>query len=157
MRIHIDGAARGNPGPAGAGVVVADAHDHVVKELQVYLGETTNNVAEYAALLLALHEAARWPAAEILVRTDSELLVRQMSGQYRVKDPTLRMMHALAKQWMAELAACRLMHVPREHNRAADRAANRAVESGLRAATAKPRSATSPADPSQQTFSFGAS
>lgn len=133
LKISIDGAARGNPGPAGAGVVIADVKGKTLKELSLYLGETTNNVAEYAALLCALQEAVRLKGRDVTVQTDSELLARQVGGQYRVKDATLRVLHALARQLMDGFDRCTVHHVPRERNRAADRLANRAVDAGLRA------------------------
>jgi len=149
----VDGAARGNPGPAGAGVWLADGKGRTVGEHSVYLGETTNNVAEYAALLVALHEAARLGAREVRVQSDSELLVKQLQGEYRVKDPTLRVFHALARRMQDGFARCTVTHVPREQNRTADRLANRAVDAGLRAQTAARRPAA-PGDPTQRTFSF---
>lgn len=149
----IDGAARGNPGPAGAGAILKDARGAILAELSVFLGETTNNVAEYAALLCALQEAARLGIRDLNIQTDSELLARQMDGAYRVKDPTLRVLHALARQGVERFARCALRHVPREQNRAADRLANRAVDAGVRRGTAK-RPAAVPPDPSQGVFPF---
>lgn len=153
VTIAIDGAARGNPGPAGAGAVLTDAKGKVLRELSVYLGETTNNVAEYAALLCALQEAVSLRVRQVTVQTDSELLARQMDGDYRVKDATLRVLHALAQQLRGKFARWQLRHVPREQNRAADRLANRAVEAGLRAAR-KAKVRPQPSNPSQHTFSF---
>jgi len=154
LTIAVDGAARGNPGPAGAGVAITDGKGKVVQEIALFLGETTNNVAEYAALLCALQASAQLGAKELRVQTDSELLARQLSGQYRVKDPTLRVFHALVEQLRKGFRRCEVRHVPREQNRAADRLANRAVDAGLRAA-AKPTSIPTPLqDPTQRTFRF---
>lgn len=150
----VDGAARGNPGPAGAGVWLADGKGRTVGEHSVYLGETTNNVAEYAALLVALHEAARLGARDVRVQTDSELLAKQVSGEYRVKDPTLRVFHALVQMMRQGFARCAVSHVPREQNRPADRLANRAVDAGLRARAAAARRTAPPSDPTQRTFTF---
>ena len=155
LTIAVDGAARGNPGPAGAGVTIADGKGKVVTEIALFLGATTNNVAEYAALLCALQTAAQLGAKEVRVQTDSELLARQFSGEYRVKDPTLRVFHALIEQLRRGFRHCDVRHVPREQNRAADRLANRAVDAGLRAApTPKTSSPTPPSDPVQRTFRF---
>lgn len=154
LTIWIDGAARGNPGPAGAGVTISDPRGGRVTEIALPLGETTNNVAEYAALLCALQEAARVGAREVMVRTDSELLAKQIQGDYRVKDPTLRVFHALAQRLIEGFQRCEVTHVPREQNRAADRLANRAVEEGLRArAKGKARTAA-PVNPAQRIFRF---
>ncbi|NLG87127.1 MAG: reverse transcriptase-like protein, partial [Firmicutes bacterium] len=85
--LHIDGASRGNPGPAGIGVVIADVSGTVLAEVSEYIGEVTNNVAEYKALLKGLQEAARIGAKDVSIYSDSELLVKQMNGQYRVRHP----------------------------------------------------------------------
>lgn len=154
MCAAVDGAARGNPGPAGAGVWLGDGQGRTLGEHSVYLGATTNNVAEYAALLVALHEAARLGATDVRVQTDSELLAKQIQGEYRVKDPTLRALHAIAQQMQRGFARCRVTHIPREQNRVADRLANRAVDAGLRAHTGAGRRPNPPADPTQGTFLF---
>lgn len=153
-RIAVDGAARGNPGPAGAGVSIADARGRVIGEIALFLGATTNNVAEYAALLCALQEAARQGVTDVSVQTDSELLARQVNGDYRVKDATLGVLHALARQLITGFRRCVVQHVPREQNRAADRLANRAVEAGLRARAGAKSPPEAWADPAQQTFRF---
>ena len=133
LKIQIDGAARGNPGPAGAGVVLSDSRGKKLKELAVYLGETTNNVAETCALLLGMQEALRIGSSRgVNVLTDSELLARQMTGVYRVRDPQLQLLHALIRPLKESFAKFEIRHVPREQNRAADRLANRAVTEGLR-------------------------
>lgn len=149
----MDGAARGNPGPAGAGAYLTDAQDHALGEYSLYLGETTNNVAEYAALVLGLHEAIRLGLRDVRVQSDSELLVKQVNGQYRVKDPTLRVFHALVETMRDAFHRCEVTHVRREHNRAADRLANRAVDAGLKARAAA-RKPSPPDDLGQNTFQF---
>lgn len=152
--IAIDGAARGNPGPAGAGVAITDAKGKSLAEIALYLGETTNNVAEYAALVCALQEAVRLGARDVFVQTDSELLAKQVDGSYRVKDPTLRVFHALLQPLLKGFRRCEVRHVPRERNRAADRLANRAVDAGLRARAGGKSRAAAPLHPSQHTFRF---
>jgi len=126
--IHIDGGARGNPGEAGFGVAVSDLDGRRVADLFGYLGVQTNNVAEYAALLAALKYAIEADASTVLVRSDSELLVRQIKGVYRVKHPGLIPLHEAAKRLMARLPEVRVEHVRREQNRDADRLANQAMD-----------------------------
>jgi predicted nucleic acid-binding Zn-ribbon protein/ribonuclease HI len=124
---HIDGGARGNPGPAGYGVHIRD-DGGVETELFGYIGIATNNTAEYAALLALLEYAVPARPASLLIRSDSELLIRQMQGRYRVKDPGLRVLHAAARRLIVSVARVRLEHVPREMNREADALANRAMD-----------------------------
>lgn len=135
LRAHIDGAARGNPGPAGAGVLIADEEGAPLREIRRPLGRATNNMAEYQALLLALEAAAAMGATALEVFSDSELLVRQLRGEYRVRDPKLQILHARARQRMAGLAGFRITHVRRELNREADRLANEAIDEAARRAT----------------------
>ena len=132
LRIHVDGAARGNPGPAGAGAVLAPAGSRKPEELSVFLGEATNNVAEYCALVLALQRAARLGVARVEVFTDSELLAKQVTGEYRVKDKYLHVLHVLIGELRKGFEEFSISHVPREKNRAADRLANRAVSEWLK-------------------------
>ena len=132
LKIQIDGASRGNPGPSGAGVVLSDSRGKKLKELSIYLGESTNNVAETCALILGLQEALRLGSQKVSVLTDSELLQRQVTGLYRVKDERLRLLHALINPLKESFERFEIQHVPREENRAADRLANKAVTQGLR-------------------------
>ena len=125
---HIDGGARGNPGPAGYGVHIEDGSGRVVAELYGYLGTATNNTAEYAALLALLEYAAAQGAAALRVLSDSELLVRQIRGEYRVKHPGLQVLHGAARRLMTALPSVVVEHVPRERNVAADALANRAMD-----------------------------
>jgi ribonuclease HI len=125
---HIDGGARGNPGPAGAGIVLEEAGGGR-EEIFAYLGSATNNVAEYAALLCLLHRAVERNAAELTVHSDSELLVKQMLGTYRVRNSRLQAFHAAARRLMARIPKIVFRHVPREENREADLLANRAMDS----------------------------
>ena len=129
LTIHTDGAARGNPGPAGAGAYIQDQDGKLVSEEFRYLGEATNNVAEYEALLLGMECARDLGASRIEMRADSELVVRQLTGEYRVRNPALQKLHARVKQLAREFESVRYTHVRREQNREADRLANRAIDS----------------------------
>ena len=124
---HIDGGSRGNPGPAGYGVRIDDEAGGDPIELYGYLGIATNNIAEYAALLALLEHARTLHPGSLRIRSDSELLIRQMEGRYRVKDPRLRILHTAARRMIARLRGVKLEHVPRERNREADALANRAM------------------------------
>ena len=121
---YIDGGARGNPGPAGYGVRIEDAGGELVAELHGGLGVATNNVAEYNGLLAALRWAAAHGERDVLVRADSELLVRQMRGEYKVKHPGLQPLYVQARLLVMELGNVRFEHVRREMNKEADRLSN---------------------------------
>lgn len=129
--LMVDGAARGNPGQAGCGAVIYDETGAVREELCRYLGQTTNNVAEYEALLMGLEAVHRLGVKRVVIRSDSELLVRQLNGRYRVKDEKLRKLYGRAVALLQRLEAYRMIHVPRENNRLADRLANRAIDRAL--------------------------
>ncbi|HLN14750.1 MAG TPA: ribonuclease HI family protein [bacterium] len=135
--VSIDGASRGNPGPAAIGVAVT-RDGHPVREIAEAIGVTTNNVAEYRAFLRALEEAAALGARRVRVQSDSELLVRQLSGQYKVRSPQLLPLHRMALARRREFDEVSVVHVPREQNRAADALANRALDE-LASAGAKER------------------
>jgi ribonuclease HI len=126
--LYTDGAARGNPGPAGAGVRVCAADGAPLDEIAEYLGETTNNVAEYRALLLGLERARALGARRVEVRSDSELLVRQMNGEYKVRNVGLRELVTRARALERAFAHVEYTHVRRESNREADRLANLAID-----------------------------
>jgi ribonuclease HI len=126
--LYTDGAARGNPGPAGAGVHIETRDGGLVDEISEYLGETTNNVAEYRALLLALERARDLGGREIEIRSDSELVVRQMTGLYRVRNPALLPLYERANALARSFASVAYIHVRRDRNRAADRLANAAID-----------------------------
>jgi len=126
--IHIDGGSRGNPGEAGFGVHVSDADGNAITGLFGYLGTQTNNVAEYAGLIAALRYAVAENPASVVIRSDSELLVRQIQGVYRVKNEGLLPMFEASKRLMGRLRRVTLEHVPRERNKEADRLANRAMD-----------------------------
>lgn len=137
MRAFVDGASRGNPGEAGAGAVLV-AEDGRVRCLRRYLGEATNNVAEYQALLLALEEAVRMGARRLEVCSDSQLLVRQMQGRYAVRSPRLKELHRRAREMADRLESFRIRYIPREENALADEMANRAIEEGSKRASRPP-------------------
>jgi len=124
-----DGAARGNPGPAGAGAVLKKPTGEVLAEVSGFLGHTTNNVAEYKALLMGLQRALELGIRRIEVRADSELLIKQLRGEYRVKDEKLKLLFAEAKALLARFASTKLLHVRREQNADADRLANAGIDS----------------------------
>ena len=129
VTIFIDGASLGNPGPAGVGAFFIDGQGRPLLQLYKYLGETTNNVAEYLALLYALYEARSRGWLHLAVKTDSELLARQLSGQYKVRDATLRVLHDVAVTFRMAFTTCTIEHVNRERNTQADRLAGEAVNS----------------------------
>ena len=129
LLIHTDGAARGNPGPAGAGALLQDAETReTVAEIAEFLGVRTNNYAEWTAVELALLEARRLGAEAVDLRTDSELVARQIAGRYRVKHPDLKPIHARVMAMLRELSAYTVGHVPRERNVDADRLSNVAID-----------------------------
>jgi len=129
---NIDGGARGNPGPAGYGVFLQDPKGRTVAELHRYLGHQTNNVAEYTALLAALEYAIQHHARALRVRSDSELLVKQIKGVYKVRSEGLLPLYQRAQRMMLELEDFRIEHVRREQNSDADRLANKAMDEGTR-------------------------
>jgi len=128
----VDGASRGNPGDAGGGAVIFDAAGKPVRELTRYLGRATNNVAEYEGLLMGLEETLRLGVKRLRVESDSELLVRQLNGAYRVKDEKLIRLHQQARALLRQLESYRIIHVRREKNRLADRLANQAIDEAHR-------------------------
>jgi len=127
---HIDGGARGNPGPAGYGVVIEDEAGHKVAALSEYLGHQTNNFAEYQGLIAALEFAVNKGYKALKVISDSELMVRQIKGIYKVKNAVLQDLHARAKQLAGKLEWFSIGHVLRGHNQEADRLANAAMDKG---------------------------
>lgn len=128
---HSDGGARGNPGPAGYGVVIQDESGRTVAALSEYLGHQTNNFAEYQGLIAALEYALKHGPKALKVISDSELLVRQIKGIYKVKNPTLQDLHARAKELIRKLDWFSIGHALREHNQDADRLANEAMDRGM--------------------------
>ncbi len=130
---HIDGASRGNPGPAAYAVVVESSDGSKLAGFSGYLGRATNNFAEYQALLAALEYALRNHYLQVHVQTDSELLARQIEGVYKVKSPGLKPLQEHARQMIARLESFSIQHVPREQNQEADQLANQALEAAERA------------------------
>ena len=128
---RIDGGARGNPGPAGYGVLLEDRAGRKLAELSHYLGPRTNNVAEYSGLIAALEYVAAHPPKAVKVLSDSELLVKQMRGEYKVKSPELRPLYEKARALSHRLEWFAIEHVARRENREADRLANRAMDQGM--------------------------
>jgi ribonuclease HI len=126
--LRTDGGARGNPGPSAAGVVVEDSRGHALVRKGILLGRGTNNEAEYRALIAALEEATKLGAAEVEARADSQLLVRQIEGRYRVKAANLKPLFAKVRGLLASFERWRVVHVPREENVEADRLANMALD-----------------------------
>ncbi len=126
--LYCDGASRGNPGPAGAGAVLTDPQGEIQAQVIEYLGVATNNVAEYRALLLGLKKAQDLGVTKIRVFADSELLVRQINGSYRVKAPHLLPLWQEAKKELQKFKAHAITHVPREENAPADGLANQAID-----------------------------
>ena len=130
--LMVDGAARGNPGEAGCGAVIADENGVVVKELSRYLGRTTNNVAEYEGLLMGLEALLKLGQKHIVVQSDSQLLVRQLNGEYRVRDEKLKVLFAQATRLLRQFGSYRIVHVRREMNKLADRLANRGIDHAIK-------------------------
>jgi ribonuclease HI len=126
--VHVDGGARGNPGPAAAAAVVSTPDGRVLDESAVTLGRATNNVAEYQGLLLGLERAAALGATEVDVINDSELVARQIDGSYKVKNADLQPLHAQAKELLGRLDRWSIRSVPRAENAAADALVNRALD-----------------------------
>jgi ribonuclease HI len=148
---HSDGGARGNPGPAGYGVVIQDETGRKVGSLSEYLGHQTNNFAEYQGLIAALEYALEHGPKALKVISDSELLVRQIKGIYKVKNPTLQDLHARAKDLIARLEWFAIGHAMREHNQEADRLANEAMDKGMgRTVGAGPAQTSNPSLSSQE-------
>ena len=141
---YCDGGSRGNPGPAGFGVYIQDSTGKVLAELSQYLGKQTNNFAEYSALLAALEFAIAQGHRSLRVVSDSELMVKQMKGQYRVNSPELRPLYEEARRRVPQLEHFQIQHVLREKNRHADRLANLAMDRGMGRAPAE-TSAPAPA------------
>lgn len=131
VRVYSDGAARGNPGPAGAGAVLVEPSGQVVDRLGKFLGVQTNNFAEYMGLILGLRRARDLSVREVEVFADSELMIRQLGGRYQVKSPSLRPLYEEALLLLNGFSRVKLVHVPREMNSAADEMSNRAIDEKL--------------------------
>jgi len=153
---YSDGGARGNPGPAGYGVVIRDESGRKVAALSEYLGHQTNNFAEYQGLIAALEYALQHSPKALKLISDSELLVRQIKGIYKVKNATLQELHGRAKELIAQLDWFSIGHAMREHNQEADRLANEAMDKGMGRGSTRVGAGDSPPRPaspqSQQEF-----
>jgi ribonuclease HI len=126
--IYTDGGARGNPGPAGVGVVFMDENHKIIGQFKKYLGETTNNVAEYSAVILALEEAKKMGAEELEFKLDSELVVKQLRREYKVKNEELGKLFIKIYNLSLNIKKISYAHVPREMNKLADKLANLAMD-----------------------------
>jgi ribonuclease HI len=135
LEIYIDGSCKGNPGPAGIGVVICRGQE-LVKNISRYIGNATNNIAEYTALLYGLQEALILKAVEVIVSTDSELLYRQLKKYYRIKSPNLIGLYQQAEHLLSAFGRVSLRHIPRRENKGADKLADQAVQQALKG---KPR------------------
>lgn len=133
FHVYTDGGARGNPGPAAIGVMVCDENDEALYEHSDYIGEATNNIAEYCALIAGLELAKRLGGAHVQACMDSELVCRQVSGMYRIKAPDLKKLYATVKEQEAGFASVRYKHLPRTHPsiREVDRLVNRKLDEQL--------------------------
>lgn len=131
VRLYSDGAARGNPGLAGAGAVLVEPSGQVVDRIGKFLGKQTNNYAEYMGLLLGLRRARELSVREVEVFADSELMLRQLGGRYQVKSTSLRPLYEEALVLLNDFERVKFVHVPREMNRAADEMSNRAIDERL--------------------------
>jgi ribonuclease HI len=147
---HIDGGARGNPGPAGFGVMIEDEAGRPVAKLSEYLGKQTNNYAEYSGLLAALTYALKHGFKALKVFSDSELMVKQIKGDYKVKNPALKELHDRASTMIDNLDAFEINHVLREKNRDADRLANLAMDRGTNRAGSATTSTAPSATPTRE-------
>jgi ribonuclease HI len=127
LEIYIDGGARGNPGPAGIGVVILDSSGKKVKDISKYIGEATNNIAEYNALLYGLEEVLILRADEIKINLDSELVAKQISGEYRVKDAGIRPLFERAINMLKGFKNFEINHIDRSKNKEADKLVNKAI------------------------------
>ena len=128
VTVNVDGGARGNPGPAAIGAVLRDAAGEILEERAERIGRATNNVAEYRALLAGIELASRHGADELELVGDSELVVRQVEGRYKVKDATMKELHAEVKRALAGFGSWSIRHVRREQNADADRLVNAALD-----------------------------
>ena len=125
--LYADGGSRGNPGPAGIGVVILDSKKKKVKELCKYLGEATNNNAEYNALIYGLEEVKNLGADDLIVNLDSELVVKQISGEYRVKNADIKPLFEKAIAALKNFKSFEIKHIDRSENKEADKLVNKAI------------------------------
>lgn len=128
VTVYTDGASRGNPGHAGIGVVIIDSQGNLLKEISDYIGETTNNIAEYTALLTALKEVQEMEYDEVEVVSDSELMVKQIKGEYQVKNVGLKRLYDQVKEIIKGFKSFSIRHVRRGGNKRADELANQGID-----------------------------
>ncbi len=128
LHIYIDGAARGNPGPAGIGVVITDKNGLVIKNVEKFIGHATNNVAEYTALIAGMQESSSLGAKELIINTDSELVAKQLGGEYKVKNAVLKDLYAKVTKLLSDFEQVGINNIPREDNKPADKLANKAID-----------------------------
>ena len=126
--VNVDGASRGNPGESGIGVAIFDKDSNLINEACDYLGVATNNISEYKALILGIKLSMKYNAKKILFKSDSELMVKQIKGEYKVKNAQLRLLFTEAQSLLKKQANWKIMHVPREENKEADLLANKGVD-----------------------------
>ena len=127
ITLFVDGAARGNPGPAGIGVVILGQNNTKLKEYYKYIGNTTNNIAEYNALVYGLQEALSIGAKELLIKLDSELVAKQIKGEYKVKNKNIKPLFDQAIHMLNKFEKIEVKHVDRKENKEADKLANKAI------------------------------
>jgi ribonuclease HI len=128
LTLQFDGGARGNPGPAGIGVVISSSDGTPLVTLGRFIGRATNNVAEYRALITAMEEALKLGARRIVIRGDSELVIKQMNGQYKVRHPDMKPLHGRAQELLAQFDSAKIEHNLRGKNALADQLANLAMD-----------------------------
>lgn len=131
LTVYIDGASKGNPGRASIGIVICPDGRTPMKKTGRSIGEATNNVAEYIALITALIDCAGYKPKQLQVKSDSLLLIKQMEGQYKVKDPWLQKLHFIASRLVSGYNSVVFTHIPREQNTEADKVANEHIKDGL--------------------------
>ena len=127
VKVYIDGACSGNPGPAGAGVYICEPDNSSIK-ISFFIGRATNNIAEYTALFIALNEVKAYKGLPIVIYSDSELVVRQINGEYKVKDMSLRRLYNKVLDVLAAFSKIEIKHIPREKNKVADALARNAIK-----------------------------
>ena len=126
--LYTDGASRGNPGPAAIGAVIKDGQGRVLGKISRRIGRTTNNQAEYQAVIAALEEAIRLGVAGVVIKSDSELVVQQINGRYRVKNPALKPLHQRVRELQSLFQSFAIASIPRRQNTEADRLSNAALD-----------------------------
>lgn len=134
LEIYIDGASKGNPGPAGVGIIICQ-NGNVVRNISNYIGNATNNVAEYTALIQGLQEALNLKTEQLKINTDSQLLYRQIKKEYKVKHPVILTLYNQAAELMSSFIQVSINHIPRQQNCGADKLATKAVKAALKKST----------------------